>query len=178
LIKNNYEYDIVGKIVNIYLYFEGEKYIVIVDKVNLDKFLNYKYRWYLCWHEDVDDFYVRATQYSPGENPKPILLHEFLLGFPKIGHTDHINHKTLDNRVKNLRVISVRDNLRNRKTKNSNNKSGYRNVCLVDNKWLVQLQVDGKNKRLKSFPIDQLEEAGKYAEEMRKLYYGDFAGGS
>jgi hypothetical protein len=40
----------------------------------------------------------------------------------------------------------------------------------------VQLQVNGKNTHLGRFKKDQLEEAGKFAEEMRQKYYGVFAG--
>lgn len=42
----------------------------------------------------------------------------------------------------------------------------------------MQLQVDGRNKPLKRFNEDELEEAGKYAEKMRKELYGKFAGGN
>lgn len=93
---------------------------------------------------------------------------------------DHINHKPRDNRKENLRFISVSNNSRNRKTKNRNNKSGYRNVCWDkrSKKWVVQLQVNGRNKPLKRFNEDQLEEAGKCAEKMRKELYGEFAGGN
>lgn len=44
--------------------------------------------------------------------------------------------------------------------------------------WLVQLQVNGKNACLGKFPKEQLEEAAKFAKEMREKYYGDFAGAS
>lgn len=45
-------------------------------------------------------------------------------------------------------------------------------------KWIVQLQINGKNSVLGKFPLDKIEEAGKFAEEMRKKYYGEFAGKS
>jgi hypothetical protein len=51
---------------------------------------------------------------------------------------------------------------------------GYRNVSLIKGKWVVQLQIDGKNTKLGSF--DDVHEAGKFAEEMRQKYYGEFAG--
>ena len=91
---------------------------------------------------------------------------------------DHINHNTLDNRKENLRVIADSNNSKNRKTKNSNNKSGYRNVSWSksENAWKVQISINGKNTYLKSFPYEQLEEAGRYAEEMRQKYYGEYAG--
>lgn len=91
---------------------------------------------------------------------------------------DHENHDTLDNRKSNLRVIADSNNSKNRRTRNSNNKSGYRNVCWNEreNKWIVQLQVNKKNTVLGRFHKEQLEEAGKFAEKMRKEIYGEFAG--
>lgn len=89
-------------------------------------------------------------------------------------YVDHKNHNTIDNRKNNLRVTRNDKNTKNRKSKNSNNTSGYRNVSWVNNKWIVQLQIKGKNKVLGKF--DDINKAGKFAEKMRKKYYGDFAG--
>jgi len=89
---------------------------------------------------------------------------------------DHKNHNTLDDRKENLRVTIVDKNSKHRKSKNSNNKSGYRNVSKRDKWWIVQLQIEGENTILKKFPLDQLDEAGAYAELMRQKYYGEYAG--
>ena len=43
-------------------------------------------------------------------------------------YIDHINHNTLDNRLENLRITINNKNSKNRRHKNSNNKTGYRNV--------------------------------------------------
>lgn len=69
-------------------------------------------------------------------------------------------------------------NAQNRKSRNKNNKSGYRNVCWSksEKKWLVQLQINKRNTVLGKFSYDELEQAGKFAEEMRQKYYGEFAG--
>jgi hypothetical protein len=47
---------------------------------------------------------------------------------------------------------------------------------LVNDWWVVQLQIEGKNERLGKFK--DVHEAGKFAEEMRQKYYGEFAGKS
>ena len=59
---------------------------------------------------------------------------------------DHKNSNTLDNRKSNLRVVPDCNNSMNRKSRNRNNTSGYRNVSWNknDNKWLVQLQINKK----------------------------------
>lgn len=95
---------------------------------------------------------------------------------PDYKRVDHINHNTLDDRKSNLRIITSGSNSMNRKGRNSNNKSGYRNVSWHKsiNKWVVQLQIDGKNRVLGQF--DDVHEAGRFAKEMRIKYYGEFAG--
>ena len=94
---------------------------------------------------------------------------------------DHINRKIRDCRKENLRLITVKQNATNRTKRNRNNKSGYRNVSWSkkENMWIVQLSVDGKNKCFGKFPLEQLEEAGKFAELKRKEIYGEeYAGGN
>jgi len=92
---------------------------------------------------------------------------------------DHIDHNTLNNRKYNFRIVNIMQNSMHKKTKNKNNTSGYRNVSWIksDQVYRVQLQINGKNTKLKDFPFDKLEEAGQYAKEMREKYYGEFAGG-
>lgn len=129
---------------------------------------------------------MRSSEYLGLKNGKPRYkvrrLHRYLIGngeeIPKSRVVDHINHNTLDNTRKNLRVTTIKYNSRNRSGKNKNNTSGYRNVCWLkdENKWIVQLQVNGKNKVLGRF--DDVDEAGKFAEEMRQKYYGEYAGKS
>lgn len=52
---------------------------------------------------------------------------------------DHIEHDRLDNRRINLRITDNSSNTKNRKSKNSNNQTGYRNVSFVkaDKKHLI-----------------------------------------
>jgi hypothetical protein len=140
--------------------------------------------WHMKWavnKEDKELFYVSTTIYLGIINGKPkyttLNLQDFLLGLlDGQGHGDHINHIRLDNRKDNLRIISHSNNNRNRKSKNSNNSSGYRNVCWNkrDNNWIVQIQVEGKSKRLGKF--DNVDEAGEFAEKMRQKYYGKYKG--
>ena len=91
---------------------------------------------------------------------------------------DHIEHNSLDNRKCKLREAEHTNNTKNRKSRNSNNKSGYRNVSWNRSGWSVQIQINGKNTTLKRFKRNELEEAGKFAEEMREKSYGEFKGES
>lgn len=158
----------------------------IISKTDLPLLLKLNVRWHL-WYNRAGLYYVRATEYlGMSDNGKPKYktwrLHKYIIDcdceISKYFVIDHINHNTLDNTRENLRVTSSKYNNRHRGGKNSNNTSGYRNVSWSksENKWVVQLQVNGKNTKLGVF--DNVDEAGKFAEEMRKKYYGEYAGKS
>jgi hypothetical protein len=177
------EYKICGDYTIIYLRGQhSNKYpITIIDTEDLQKLINIDISWNVHLEVHKKFYYVLGTQYLGTEKPKnkSYNLHRFVMEEKdKNIKIDHIDGDNFNNRKSNLRRTSQKNNLRHRKMKNSNNKSGYRNVCKINNCWVIQLQINGKNTRLKSFPLDQLEEAGKYAEEMRKKYYGDFSGKS
>ena len=146
-----------------------------VSLCDFHKAITFDHKWYGRYNKTNDAYYATASC-----KPSTVQLHRYILGLEIISgerskyHVDHINHDTLDNRRDNMRVTSSGNNSRSRKGKNSNNTSGYRNVCKINDKWVVQLQVDGKNTKLGRF--DDVDEAGAYAKEMRKKYYGEFNG--
>lgn len=61
-----------------------------------------------------------------------------------VGDIDHINHDRLDNRFCNLRIVSKRENARNRSL-SIENKSGVHGVNFKRNRWEVTIGVDGRN---------------------------------
>lgn len=87
-------------------------------------------------------------------------------------YVDHINGDGSDNRIENLRACSQVENSRNAKLSKANT-SGYKNVSKQKNKWLVQLNLNGKNQRVGLF-VD-IELAALVAQEARNKYFGDFA---
>lgn len=176
---NNYIIDEVKGIAKIELNRTNEENVwAIIDLEDLDRVLNIPYTWFAKYDEDIQNFYAVTSWYYPKlKRAKPIYLHQFIMNAnSKI--VDHENHNTLDDRKKNLRVIADSNNSKNRKTRNSNNKSGYRNVSWSksENKWLVQLQINKKNTVLGKFDYEDLDKAGEFAEKMRQKYYGEFAG--
>lgn len=178
-VGNNYVIDRTNNIAKIELHRRtGENLQTIIDLEDLERVINFPYTWFAKYNKPIDDYYAAASEYiSELGHSRPIHLHQFIMR-TRENHVDHINHNPRDNRKENLRVILPNENLKNRETKNRNNKSGYRNVCWDkrSEKWVVQLQVNGRNKPLKRFNKDELEQAGKYAEQMRQKYYGEFAG--
>ena len=154
---------------------------VTIDLDDLDKVLNFPYTWFaLKYNSAVDDYYAGCSIYHPEyKQSRPYYMHQLIIGKQGEGkRIDHINRDIRDNRKANLRVVTIIQNATNRTKKNSNNKSGYRNVSWNKSSktWMVQLQIDGKNVKLKDFPYDKLDEAGEYAEKMRQKYYGEYAG--
>ncbi len=70
---------------------------------------------------------------------------------------DHINGCPSDNRIMNLRDVSVAENGWNRKGAMRNNKTGVLGVCKMDGMFIAQIGVDGRQLRLGAF--DTVEEA-------------------
>lgn len=174
---NNYVVDGKNGIAKIELNRRNEESLwAIIDLEDLERVINFPYTWFAQYDEDIDNYYAKTSVYnSETKKNNPLFLHQFIMDAN--GHiVDHKNSNTLDDRKSNLRVDLNGNNQKNRKGKNKNNTSGYRNVSWSKskNKWLVQLQINKKNTILGEF--DDVHEAGKYAEEMRKKYYGEFAG--
>jgi hypothetical protein len=179
--KKEYEYTIKGNSVSINIYQKnGKRHVAYIDLKYLDKFLNHKYAWGVSRHVKNNQWYVVATIYlgttiNGKSKNRRLYLHKYLLNVPKKTYIDHINGNTLDNRTSNLRLTTHKNNNRNRQGRNRNNKSGYRNVCLINRWYRVQLQINDKNYR---FPekFNDVNDAGTFAKEMRLKYYGEFAG--
>ena len=159
---------------------DGSEYDCIIDKEDLEK-INW-IRWHVRYAPDGDNYYATACKYLGTFDGKAkyrnIHIHSIImdvLGKENV-RVDHKNHDGLDNRKENLRITNVVKNGMNRKGKNTNNSSGYRNVSWDKkrNKWVVQLQVNGKNTILGTFK--DVHEAGRFAEEMREKYYGKYKG--
>jgi hypothetical protein len=148
----------------------------------LDKIKKLDLSWHSAWLPNVQSYYCTATKYLGTFNGKPkykiLYLHDIIMNANEGDYVDHIHHDTLDNRKENLRITINKENTKHRKGKNTNNKSGYRNVCWVnkEQKWIVQLQINGKNTVLGRFKENELDIAGQFAEEMRQKYYGEFKG--
>lgn len=144
-----------------------------VDIDVLNKLIELDLTCYAKWSKTAKAFYV---YFSGSKNHKPFYLHRYILKIDSRSiYSDHINHNTLDNRRKNLRSVFNDKNIKHREHKNSNNTSGYRNISFIKGYWRLQLQIDGKNKLFKE-KFEDVDLAGEFAEEMRRKYYGEFAG--
>lgn len=178
---NNYIVDEENGIVKIELHrTNAENLWTIIDLDDMQRVLiDFPYTWYAKLNKRSDGkYYAYASEYIPElKRARPIFLHQFIM--EANGTTvDHRNNDCLDNRRENLRIVLDTNNSQNRRGKNCNNKSGYRNVSWSKtyNKWIVQMQINKKNTLLGTF--DDVHEAGRFAEMKRKELYGEFAGKS
>jgi len=118
---------------------------------------------------------ISKTGYVVGYiDTKPVQLHRIIIGAKDGEEVDHINRDTLDNRLKNLRIVTSRQNKINRGN-NSNNTSGYRGVRQYKNynKWHASITVDYKIIYLGTFNTP-LEAAKAYDIAVKK-YHDSFA---
>jgi hypothetical protein len=172
---------------NRYYYFRDEYYIV---KLTQDKWCIFEdcrktrellrlYSW--CYHHTG---YARTDVFINGKK-KSKYFHQLFLEYDNTHVADHINRCKFDNRDDNLRIVTHRENDRN-KTKQSNNTSGKPGVYKqnikqksgkIDKYWQALICDDNGNRISKSFPISKHgdTEAKRLAVQKRKeleILYG------
>ena len=89
------------------------------------------------------------------------------------GEIDHINGKTDDNRIENLRVVTRGQNSKNRALQ-SNNTSGVMGVswCKIKSRYQARIKVDGRMVKLGYFR-DINDAAAAYSAAAEK-HFGEF----
>jgi hypothetical protein len=181
LIKN--EYKIVGNIVEFYITRKnGDVYTIIIDLEDLHIVDEINYKMHVGYHRNIDGFYAEFIDHSQkDENGKhkqrTLLLHRVIFNPPKGWKVDHINHNTLDNRKENLRLIDTSQNATHRKGANKNSGTGVRNVNYGRNHEEYWVQFQKKGERFKwEFPLNQFDEACKFANKKRKELFGEYSG--
>lgn len=112
--------------------------------------------------------YAQRTIYFPGGR-RTLGLHTFLTGWARV---DHRNGDGLDNRRKNLREATAKQNSANRQL-NLNSATGFKGVGLDRGRWRARIQVDGRLQHLGSF--DTPEEAAHAYDAAALELFGEFA---
>lgn len=86
-------------------------------------------------------------------------------------YIDHINHDKSDNRWENLRSVTASENSQNR-SMSSNNTSGFKGVLWSKRheKWIAQIDSDGKHKNLGYF-TDIRDAIAARAEAVKEFGY-------
>ncbi len=117
-------------------------------------------------------WYLHPRGYAGHKNGKfQVLMHRLVMGITK-GEIDHINRNKLDNRRRNLRVVTASQN-QAWKSIQSNNTSGYRGVRWSKNAWQAGIKVNGRGIYLGRYQVK--EDAARAYDQAAKTYFGEFA---
>ena len=140
--------------------------VAIVDDEDFDWLNQYK------WHAEKMRGRYYAARYLKGN--KKMLMHREIMNAPKGVIIDHINGSSLENRRKNLRPCTIKENQRNRVSQ-KNSSSRFKGVCWHKNrkKWQAEIRCEDKFIYLGSF--DNEIEAAKAYDKKAKELFGDFA---
>jgi hypothetical protein len=143
-------------------------YEAIVDDVDFEKVSRLK--WYLH-----TGYAARNSPENQLDWPKIIFMHSMILPPPKGYVVDHINGNRLDNRRKNLRLITQHQNIFNRRSNVSYCSSKYKGVFWIKDKqlWRSSIKLNGKTTNLGYFQTEEAA-ASAYNYYASKLF-GDFA---
>lgn len=92
-------------------------------------------------------WYARTTL-RIGNERRTVAMHRLLMSAKTGQCVDHINGDSLDNRKSNLRFVTHRQNMQNRRKGLAT--SQYKGVCWHQGKcrWVAQIQVNGQKKHL------------------------------
>jgi hypothetical protein len=138
------------------------------DYENLNQF-----KW--CAAKDYDTFYAIRYAVKPNNKKTTVKMHRQIMNVHKNDIVDHWNHEGLDNRKKNLRIVTASQNNANSKRGMNRGKSKYKGVCrdVKAGKWRAGISYEGKHIHLGMFD-DEIEAAKAY-DEAAKKYHGEFA---
>ena len=127
-----------------------------------------QWTWCAQYHLGVDSYYAVSSEILPNGKKVRVYMHRLILSL-KYGdkrYGDHIYHDTLDNRRSEIRVVTQRQNLQNRRDGSSKYPGvSWDKPC---NKWRAQIVVNKKKKWLGNFDIE-LEASKVYNDAVNRL---------
>ena len=101
----------------------------------------------------------------------PVSMHRFILDAPNGLTVDHIDHDCLNNRRSNLRLATVGENNRNRRTRRG--ASGFRGVIWDQQRWCAAIYHEGRRINIGRFA--NLEDAARARDKRARELHGEFA---
>lgn len=129
-----------------------------------------QWNWHAAWNSCAKAFY--ATRWDK-KSRSHVAMHRIIARLRvsrRLG--DHINGNSLDNRRKNIRGCTNKQNPRNHKI-NARNTSGFHGVVRCDQRWASRISVKGRWKHLGYFRTAKDAAVTRDAAAIR--HYGRFA---
>ncbi|MAM57148.1 MAG: hypothetical protein CMN25_07425 [Salinicola sp.] len=131
----------------------------------------------LCMVEMLNDYslsFVRNettafVQATSRDKTQYIRLSRLVMDPPAHKVVDHINGNPLDNRRRNLRIVTSRQNAQNRAKRGDRCTSKYKGVCLKGGRWFACLYQNYRQVSLGFFPTER-EAAEAYDAEARSRF--------
>lgn len=127
-----------------------------------------QYRWII--HDGTKTRYAKRAIYSPGDSDTRVRMHRELMGLPPNDprEVDHKNGDGLDNRRRNLRIVTKAENGANRTAPNRNASSQYRGVCWDERRqvWIAYGSAHRRRRYLGSYASEA--EAGRAVAAWRR----------
>lgn len=134
-----------------------------------------QYNWHVAWCPGTRSFYALTNLKIDGRTRR-VSMHRMILGltYGDRREGDHAESNTLDNRRKNLRIVTHHQNSTNRRTRR-NTKAGLKGVSWHsrDEVWEASIRVRGKLKHLGTFHT--AEDAHAAYREAATKQFGEYA---
>lgn len=138
--------------------------VALVDDDNYEELI--KYNWYAVK-------YTKGYGYGAVVNINRTLvyMHRMIMNTPLLLEVDHLDGNTLNNQKSNLRNCTHKQNMMNISKRYGT--SIYKGVHKRKNRWLVQIQVDGRKIYIGSYKSEL--EAAKAYDNAAINYFNKFA---
>lgn len=142
----------------------GYEALIDVEDINLVADYN--------WRAIIRGHTVYARRNEP-KTKKAIYLHRAIIFAPKGFQVDHKDRNGLNNRKRNLRIVTQSENQMNREGF-KNNKSGFKGVfwCASQSKWRSRIQIYGEKIHLGYFDCPRKAHEAYKAASIK--YHGQF----
>ncbi|KKM76746.1 hypothetical protein LCGC14_1376980 [marine sediment metagenome] len=115
-----------------------------------------------------DGYAVQASKYGGRRIGR---MHNMLLSPPRGMEADHINGNGLDNRRRNLRVVTRAQQCMNRRPQGKSSK--YKGVCRYKGRWHARIKINGHETHLGYFKEERYAAAAY--NQAAQAAFGEFA---
>lgn len=162
--KNEFEID--GDVTTIFIRRKnGECLRVLIDTEDLEKVSGISSSWHLSTSKE--NHYAVSYTYKNRRVDKCLLMHRLIMDAPVGYEVDHVNHKTLDNRKSELRIVTTSENAQNKKNLRTDSSSKITGVSWNKRKNKWQCYINKDKKRVSLGYYKDIEDAEKVVKEAR-----------